>query len=1324
MAHSIIKSSIRILAAIVLIGFPTFPLLTPVLLENTPTAAATHASAGPVEVHVRAGQASDTVEDSRGDSYSALRERTASALMPHHSIIELADRESAMTSSFLWKGNGIRASFEPSKLRLHFNESDESVVTLKVAHDREVIPESLHKSGQTVSAFLGSDPQRWIQGAKLVPDVIYRQVGPGIDLVFSGTDVGLKYELRVAPGSDLDSVAMEFDGATYVGITSDGSLLVRAVAGGFKDAAPSAVDDRGNAVPCHYEMHGAWKVGVSCPSWNQSTGLVVDPLIYGSFIGGSGQDIVRDIAVDSSGNVYVAGETQSNDFPLTGSANDSSYNGGVDVFVAKFNRTGFLLYATYYGGTGADRPHRLVLDGDSNIIVGGDTRSSDLPITNPAFDGVFNGSADGFLFRINGSDGTLDFSTYLGGSNDDNVIGVGIGASGTIVAVGVTLSSDFPTTAGSFDPSFGGASDVYAAWFAPNGTELLQSTFVGGSNTDNPRGMTLDAAGNLFVTGNTASSDFPVSSGAFASSLQSAVDAFLFKLSSNGSTLEYATFLGGGRNTDIGMAVAVDASGEAVVVGQTDSPDFPVTPQAFDTSYNGGGLDSFVSRLSADGSTLAFSSFLGGSTARDQPAGVVVDRNGAAYVVGTTASSDFPTTIAAFDGNFNGPGGGLGDAFVSKIGTNGSSLEYSTFLGSSQVDFAYGLALVDVDMLFVAGYTGASDFPVTIGAFDTVFSGFNDGWVAQLDIRVFEVSLETDPPGFPVRVDGVVLPTPGVVRCAARTSLNLTVGDPAPGLDRRLVFSNWSNGMPRTHNLVCDGSAVIVAHFEFDFIVQFETNPAGLQLEADGLILDTPSSLWWRNGSILDVSVIEPQYAGSDTRFWFSDWSDGGAKIHSLIVSGPINLTARFIAEFRVAFTTQPSDAHVTVDNVSVSSGTETWWLFGSIHVLEASSPLTVGNLTQYVFSEWSDGGAQIHEVVAIDSVSFVAIFDVKHLVTVQTNPLGLDVSVDGRVYSQSATFWWSEGSTHLVGTQALHTHSDARFLFSHWNEGGATEHSVLVARPLVLTALFSTDWRAEIASEPVPVRIIVDGVPHVTPATFWWADGTTHNVSAPLIVTESLEIRRSWIGWGDGSQPARTLVVSGRIDLTARYSTDFFVSLSGDHGSGNCHIVDCWYSNGSIATIQIEPIVPGTEGIRYRFEQWLGVSAGNQTNISFTVDRPFALVALWVTQYELTVQSPMGEIQGIGWYDENDVARLSLRESVVQKDGATYRFEAWAGDASGTEPNLSVTVSAPMRVVVLWTPIDEDGPALPPFLPVLIMVLAAIPVIAMILRHRKPRGN
>ena len=387
-------------------------------------------------------------------------------------------------------------------------------------------------------------------------------------------------------------------------------------------------------------------------------------LVYSTFVGGSGIDLALGIAVDTSGSAYVTGRTGSLNFPTTVGAFDTTHNGVFNAFVTKLNPSGSaLVYSTFLGGLSFDQANDIAVDASGSAYVTGETFSPDFP-TASAFDSTTNGESEAFVTKLNPAGSALVYSTFLGGSSGDFGRGIAVDTSGSAYVTGATFSPNFPTTAGAFDTTHNGSSDVFVTKFNPSGSApLVYSTFLGDSDDDVGSGIAVDASGSAYVTGETKSPNFPTTVGAFDTTHNGELDVFVTKLNPSGSApLVYSTFLGG-SGIDSGRGIAVDKSGSAYVSGFTNSPNFPTT----DAVYNGGN-DAFVTKLNPSGSApLVYSTFLGGS-GDDIGLGIAVDTVGSAYVTGGASSPNFPTTVGAFDTTHNGPGPLVSvDAFVTKL---------------------------------------------------------------------------------------------------------------------------------------------------------------------------------------------------------------------------------------------------------------------------------------------------------------------------------------------------------------------------------------------------------------------------------------------------------------------------------------------------------------------------------------------------------------------------------------------------------------------------------------------------------------------------------
>ncbi|HEX4963946.1 MAG TPA: SBBP repeat-containing protein [Thermoanaerobaculia bacterium] len=529
---------------------------------------------------------------------------------------------------------------------------------------------------------LGNDPRAWHTGVASFGGVRYEQVYPGTDLVFSGNDRRVEQSFFLAAGAEPRRIRLLYEGATAASLGKEGELIVRTPGGELTADRPVAyqvIDGERRPVECRYELlaqkAGAPAVGFVLGAYDRKLPLVIDPVFENStFLGGADSDNGSSVAVDGAGNVYVAGVTSSTDFPGTVSP------GGVQ----------------------------------------------------PAN----GGSADGFVAKIDPTGTTLLYATYLGGDDLDSILGIAVDPAGNAYLTGFTFSSNFPgVTAGSLQSSYaGGPGDAFVAKLSPAGSSLLYATYLGGTGNDVGYAIAADASGNAYVSGHTASTDFP---GVLAGSLQpgnagGSLDGFVAKVNAAGSAIVYATYLGG-SDQDIATAIAVDAAGDAVVAGTTCSANFPVTagslaPVSPGVNCGAGLQDSFVAKLNPLGTAFVYSTFLGGE-GNDAAQGLAVDTAGNAYVTGFTSSASFTGVTA---GSFQPANPGGTAAFVTKVNSAGSAAVYSTFLGGNGT-FGNAITLDAAANAYVTGRTDDPDFPIVNAAtLQPAAAGFFDGFVTKI----------------------------------------------------------------------------------------------------------------------------------------------------------------------------------------------------------------------------------------------------------------------------------------------------------------------------------------------------------------------------------------------------------------------------------------------------------------------------------------------------------------------------------------------------------------------------------------------------------------
>ncbi|UWZ81937.1 DUF7948 domain-containing protein [Occallatibacter riparius] len=534
-------------------------------------------------------------------------------------------------------------------------------------------PHGVEPLAGTVNYFRGNDPSRWQSGVPTFAKVEFAGVYPGVDLVYYGNQQQLEYDFVVAPKANPEAIRLQFAGASRLQLAANGDLTVWARNGKIVFHAPTVYQEeegKRRRVSGRFRLLAQNSVGFALGDYDCDLPLVIDPtLVYSTYLGGSTGEEALGIAVDASGNTYITGTTSSADFPVT--------SGSYQTAQKSANRT------------------------------------------------------QAFITKLNATGTALVYSTYLGGSDDnDNANAIVVNSAGNAYVTGLTNSSDFPTTTGAFQAArLTSGGTAFIAELNTTGSALVFSTFLGGSfGGEQGSGIALDSSGNVYVIGTTTAHDFPVTPGAFATTIPGFRSAFVSKLNAKATALVYSTYLGG-ANYDSGNAIALDAAGNAYVGGVTSSQNFPVTPGAFQQTNVAPNAISFVSKLNPSGSALVYSTYLGGST-KDIVKTIAVDSASTVYVGGHSESSDFPVTAGAFQG-----AGHSGAGFVTHLNAAGSALVYSTFLGPPSTQFNDGVRSLRVSSAGEAYVTGDTlpGFPVTADAFQSTAATLGSAFITRIN---------------------------------------------------------------------------------------------------------------------------------------------------------------------------------------------------------------------------------------------------------------------------------------------------------------------------------------------------------------------------------------------------------------------------------------------------------------------------------------------------------------------------------------------------------------------------------------------------------------
>lgn len=702
--------------------------------------------------------------------------------------------------------------------------------------------------------YRGKDSRTWQTNVPQYSRVRYANLYRGVDLVYYGTTEGrVEFDLIVAAQADPAHIDLAFDPSEKLAIDRQGNLIVSAVT----LQKPRIYQDRDGVrthVEGRYMVREGNHVGFHVGPYDRDRPLVIDPVLtlaYSTFLGGSGNDRALAIAVDGSGNAVITGNTNSLNFP-TANANQATAPGGDDHFVAKLDANGSaLVYSTYIGGSEGEGANQgaVALDASGNAYIAGSTFSADFPTTPGAYQTALQnpnqgfGSFDGYIVKLNAS-GALVYATLLGGTFFDAIYDIDVDSAGAAYVTGATQSSDFPTQ----NAIKAAQDDSFITKLNAAGSALVYSTYFGGNHHDIPEGIAVDSAGNAYLTGLTRSSDFPA-----VNAVQPAIDptecspgfrcgdAFLTKINAAGSAFVYSTYLGGNER-DRGNDVEVDGFGAAYVVGDTLSTNFPT--QSPLQASKAGAEDVFIAKFDSAGSSLVFSTYLGGSAREGTGfsndhlvgAGIAVDGAGDVYVAGVTRSADFPS-VDAFQGFILG-GPTDAQAFIAKLNAAGSALTYSTAINPPQDMSAQ--ADVGIDLVggaYIAGGVGGGgtfgSYPTTANAVQPAHGGgAYDAFVAKLT-HFTTVTIDIKPNSTPNTIN---LGSGGVVAVAILSSatFDATTVDPLTVTLASAPVKLKGNGTPQVvyQDVNGDGRQDIVIHIQTEAL-QLSANDTQAVLEGE-----------------------------------------------------------------------------------------------------------------------------------------------------------------------------------------------------------------------------------------------------------------------------------------------------------------------------------------------------------------------------------------------------------------------------------------------------------------------------------------------------------
>ena len=539
----------------------------------------------------------------------------------------------------------------------------------------------------TSNYFLGSNTHTSVAN---FASVRYAEVYGGVDLIFRGNRRQLEYDFVLAPHAAPERIRLEFDGAESISVGADGALVLHTAGGDLVQPRPvlyQVIEGQRVHVDGGYELFPNGHVGFEVGRYDREQTLVIDPvLVYSTFLGGASLDEGLAIAVDAEGSAYVTGLVESLSFPgVDGSSMQPANGGGYDAFVTKINAAGTaILYSTFLGGNGgSEYGMGIAVDAGGNAYVTGGTNSTNFPSSSTSYLG---GPRDAFIAKLDATGSSLAYSMLFGSAGDDLGQAIAIDAFGNAYVAGASDGGAFATK---IDPT--GKTFVYSAPLAGAGVAIA-----------------VDGTGTATVAGT------------------SGADAFVAKLNATGQTV-FSTLLGG-AGVEEGMGLAIDGTGNAYVTGYTDSTAFPGVTSGALQPVNGGGYDNFLSKVDANGA-IVYSTFLGGADTDFPTGGVALDGAGNIWLAGATVSTNFPGMNA---NSLQSTFAGTADAFVTQLDSTGTQILYSTYFGGEGDDEAMGLAIDASNNVYVTGWTGSTNFPITSAVQPVFGGGWLDGFILKL----------------------------------------------------------------------------------------------------------------------------------------------------------------------------------------------------------------------------------------------------------------------------------------------------------------------------------------------------------------------------------------------------------------------------------------------------------------------------------------------------------------------------------------------------------------------------------------------------------------
>ena len=606
------------------------------------------------------------------------------------------------------------------------------------------VPVGKNKLPGEANYFVGNDPKKWMKGVPLYGSVLYQDVYSGVDFLFQNNDGRLGYRIELDHGDAVHQIALRFSGHDGIGLNAQGEIEISTAAGPAIWTAPKAFWETDQGLiraEASYTIRDDGSVGFEIEGPIRSDPLIIDPdLVFSTFIGGLLGDFINGLAVAENGNIVVTGATNSLDFPRSANAAQSNNAGFLDIFVTMLRPDASeIVFSTYLGGQNLDAANGIAIMADGSISICGFTGSTDFPTSLNAIQANNNALPDAFVSQLSESGDTLRFSSYFGGSSDDNCTSMVADRQDRLLIAGYTASTDFPITPAAMSTQHQGGLrgfleyDGFFSVLQLDQPSIEYSTFVGGSGSElqlvqfvGPEveglafelgpWLTTDDEGDVYLAGTTDSVDFLAPPGSLMQSLRGSTSAFIIKLAAEDYSLVASTLLDGDK-FDAALSIAISRDGKVVVGGITSSSDFPASGSAFQPTFGGGQNDGFLVVLDSNLQAVEYGTYIGGGGVDAFFANVAAENR--IHVGGITSSSDLPSSPGALQPGF----AGVLDTYFLTFNLTSNSVEFSTYIGGSGQEVLSRPVTTSDGGVLLFGGSSSPGFTTTSGVIGENYSG-------------------------------------------------------------------------------------------------------------------------------------------------------------------------------------------------------------------------------------------------------------------------------------------------------------------------------------------------------------------------------------------------------------------------------------------------------------------------------------------------------------------------------------------------------------------------------------------------------------------------